>query len=355
MRLTAKSKKDDSAKSYQHSMTHKTLVLVGLFVVLVAVFILSISLGSSGLSFADTMKTLFGGGDSFSNAVLFDIRMPRIITGLIVGVCLAISGCVMQSVLKNSLASSSTLGVSQGASFGASLALVLISISAGGAGLAGGTPYLVALLAFLGGISCVVVILLLTKMKKISPSSMILTGVALSSVFAGGTALLQYFADENTLSSIVFWTFGDLGRTDWYEILIISVLCILGFVYFMFNSWNYNSMQFGQDSAKSLGVNVELVTVIGLIVATLLTAVSVSFVGSISFVGLVAPHIARRIIGSDARFLIPASALTGGIILMLSDLIARLVISPEVLPIGAITSFLGAPLFIYLIFKEKRA
>ncbi len=335
---------------YQNSILQRVLVLFALVFVMIAVFFLSLSIGSSKLNFADVIKAVFGAGDQFSSAIIFDIRLPRIVTGLLVGICLSIAGCVMQSVLKNPLASSSTLGISQGASFGAGLALFLIS-SASVATLS--MPFAVASLAFVGGIACVAIILLLTRFKRISPSSMVLTGVALSSLFAGGTTLLQYFADEDTLSSIVFWTFGDLGKTTWIEIAIILALTIAGFAYFMLNSWKYNAMQFGSDSAKSLGINVELLTIVGLVVATLITASSVAFVGSIGFIGLIAPHIARKIIGNDYRFLLPASACCGGIILLLADLVARTIVAPEVLPIGALTSFLGAPLFVYLIFKEK--
>ncbi len=185
---------------------------------------------------------------------------------------------------------------------------------------------------------------------------MVLAGVALSSLFAGGTTLLQYFAEDVKLAAVVFWTFGDLGRTSWREIIIISAVVLLALVYFMFNRWNYNALQGGDQSAKGLGVNVDAVRIVGMIICSFTSSVIVSFVGIINFVGLISPHVLRRIIGNDYRFLLPASAMVGALILLLSDTAARLIVSPVILPIGAITSFLGAPVFLYLLFKgvQKR-
>ncbi len=343
-------------EAYKKMLVKKGIYLILLFVLLIATFILSVSLGSTKMTFQEVFKTLFGGGDKVSNAIMFNLRIPRAMAALIVGAGLSIAGCIMQSVLRNPLASSSTLGVSQGASFGAAMGILALGSGSGATAtvMSGiNNPYLITIFAFLGSISSVAVILLLSRFKKLKPSSMILVGVALSSLFSGGLALIQYFASETAMASIVFWTFGDLGRVGWKEIIILCVVFALAFIFFIFNSWKYNAIDNGSDMAKSLGVRVETLTIVSMVVAALLAGASVAFVGIINFIGLVAPHIARRIVGNDHRFLIPASALIGAMILLLADLSARMIISPVILPIGAITSFLGAPLFLYLIFREK--
>jgi len=215
-------------------------------------------------------------------------------------------------------------------------------------------PYLVTICAFAGGILSVLVILGLSRIKMVTPASMVLAGVALSSLFTGGTTLVQYFAGDVVLAAVVYWTFGDLGRAGWPEILIVFVILCISFVYFILKSWSYNALQNGTQTAKSLGVNVDRLILVSMVLGTLLSATAVSLVGIINSVGLVAPHMVRKFVGSDYRFLLPASAMTGACILLLSDLCGRMLVAPVVLPIGAITSFLGAPLFLYFIYKGTK-
>jgi len=178
---------------------------------------------------------------------------------------------------------------------------------------------------------------------------MVLAGVALGSLFSAVTMILQYFADDVRVASVVFWTFGDIGRVSWKDLGIMSVVVGISLIYFMFNRWNYNALDSGEETAKGLGVDVEKVRLLGMFVSSLIAAVITSFVGIIGFIGLVAPHIMRRLIGGDHRFLIPASSVMGGLILLASDTLGRTIISPVVLPVGAITSFLGAPIFLYVL------
>ena len=182
---------------------------------------------------------------------------------------------------------------------------------------------------------------------------MILSGVALSSMFTGGTTLVQYFADDVQVATVVYWTFGDLGRPGWREIGMIAAVTAAALVFFMWNRWNYNALESGGATARSLGVNVDLLSYASMAVCTLIAAMSVAFVGVISFIGLIAPHMIRRFTGSDYRFLIPGSALCGAILLLLGDLVSKSILSPIVLPIGAITSFLGAPVFLYMLFRGR--
>lgn len=343
--------------SYNKYIRKKWAVLLSMVVLLMASAVLSISVGSVKLSVPDILRTLFGGGNRQETAIIWNVRMPRVATATVVGIALALSGCVMQNVLRNPLASASTLGVSQGASFGAAVAIVYfgagIQVNAGGttSALTVTSPAMVTICAFLGGIATTAVILALARFRGTSPTTMVLAGVAISSMFTGGTALVQYFCDDVMVATVVYWTFGSLGRAGWTEIAIIGALTMVAFGFFFCNRWNYNAMESGTHTAKSLGVPVDRLIVLSMVLCALISSVAVAFVGCISFIGLIAAHIMRRFVGNDYRFLIPCSALCGGVLLLLSDIVSRTLLSPTVLPIGALTSFLGAPLFLYLIVK----
>ena len=346
--------------SYRRYIRRKWLVLFVLAAILLACVVVSISVGSSGLTVSEIVTALLGNGTRQTNAIVWNIRMPRIMTGITVGAALALAGCVMQNVLRNPLASSSTLGVSQGASFGAAFAIVCLDAGAqvnastsAAAAVSITNPYMVTICAFIGGFLTTVVILGLSRIAKVSPATMVLAGVALSSLFSGGTTIVQYFADDVKVASVVYWTFGDLGRANWREITLISGIFAVSILYFMGNRWNFNAMESGADTAKSLGVPVDRLTLISMTLCALMAAVSTAFVGCISFIGLISPHMVRRFVGNDYRFLIPASALMGAIVLVLSEVTSRVIVAPSILPIGALTSFLGAPVFLYMIFKRR--
>ena len=348
--------------SYRRYIRRKWLVLSVLVVILLACVVVSISVGSSGLTIPEILTALLGKGTQQTHAIVWNIRMPRIVTGIVVGAALALAGCVMQNVLRNPLASSSTLGVSQGASFGAAFAIVCLDAGAqvnastsAAAAISISNPYIVTLCAFIGGFLTTVVILGLSRVAKVSPATMVLAGVALSSLFSGGTTIVQYFADDVKVASVVYWTFGDLGRANWREIGLIFAITAVSLLYFLCNRWNFNAMESGADTAKSLGVPVDRLILLSMTLCSLMAAVSTAFVGCISFIGLISPHMVRRFVGNDYRFLIPASALTGAILLVLSELTSRIIVAPSILPIGALTSFLGAPMFLYMIFKGKGA
>ena len=349
--------KQTDLTAYNKYIRKKWIVLLVMVGLLFASAIASLSAGSANLSVLDIVRTLFGGGNRQQNAIIWNVRMPRVATATVVGMALALSGCVMQNVLRNTLASASTLGVSQGASFGAAVAIVYfgagIQVNAGGtaSALTVTNPAMVTLCAFLGGIATTAVILGLARFRGTSPATMVLAGVAISSMFTGGTALVQYFCDDVMVATVVYWTFGSLGRAGWTEIAIIAALTFAAFVFFYYNRWNYNAMEGGTHTAKSLGVPVDRLIVLSMALCALISSVAVAFVGCISFIGLIAAHIMRRFVGNDYRFLIPCSALCGGVLLLLSDIVSRMLLSPTVLPIGALTSFLGAPLFLYLIIK----
>ena len=342
---------------YSRYIKNKWLIMFALVSVLFGMCILSLSVGSSGLSTAEIAEALLGRGSAASSTIIWNVRMPRIAAGISVGIALAMAGCVMQNVLRNPLASASTLGVSQGASFGAAVAIVYlgagIQVNSGSAAAITVTnPYIVTICAFLGGIATTAVILALSRVNGMTPSTMVLAGVAISALFTGATTLVQYFCDDVMIATVVYWTFGSLGRAGWNEIAMIFVFGAAAFIYFYFNRWNYNAMEGGVHTAKSLGVPVDTLILASMTVCALISAVSVAFVGCINFIGLIAPHMVRRFVGNDYRFLIPCSALTGALLMLAADIMSRMLIAPTILPIGALTSFLGAPLFLNMIIRK---
>ena len=335
------------------------LLLFGAATLLVAVMYMGI--GSMSISLQDILRVLAGTGEKKYQTAILNIRLPRALAGVLVGAVLASSGAVMQCVLRNPLASASTLGVSQGAAFGAALGIIVfgggvITSSSAASTVSVDNPYIVTICAFLcGSLSSLVVIAISRLKRNIGPGGLILAGTALSSMFSGGSTLLQYFADDSALGAVVFWTFGNLGSANWTDLAFLFVVFAATSVYFLYNRWNYNAMEAGYDTARSLGVNTRRVMIASMAICSLAAAVAVSFVGIISFVGLIAPHVMRYFVGNDHRYLIPGSAIAGALLLLLADTVAKIVMPPVILPIGALMSFVGGPVFLFLLFKEKNA
>lgn len=340
---------------YLKHIKKKKLILLILFLLIILASTAAINAGSMNLNIIQVIQSIAGSGNDISNVVIWRIRLPRIFAAIIAGAGLSVAGCVMQNNLRNPLASPSTLGISNAAAFGANLAIIVLDAgsiqSTSTDAVTINNPYLVTVSAFVSAMTAALVILLLARIRGFSPEAMVLSGVALSSLFSAGTILIQYFAQDFQIAAVVFWTFGDLGRVSWTEVSILGVLTIMSFIYFLFRRWDYNALDSGEETAKSLGVHVERIRQEGMFVSSLITAVAVSFLGIIGFIGLVGPQIMRRIIGGDHRYLIPASALMGSLLLLVSDTLARTMVAPVVLPVGAITSFFGAPLFLYLLVR----
>lgn len=347
----------DHLHSYDAFIKRKRLIFAISVILTVVIALFAVSAGSLDIPVAEVVRVLFGSGTAQSQTVVMNIRLPRVVAAILVGATLATSGAVMQCVLQNPLASEATLGISQGAAFGAALGIIVfgggvVNSDSAATAISINNPYIVTLCAFVCGSFSTAVIIILSQFKKeLGPSGLILAGIALSSMFLSGSTLLQYFADDTKISAVVFWTFGNLGGKSWTELLILAVVFLASLVYFLLNRWNFNAMSGGADTAKSLGVNTRAVMLVSMGISSLAASVAVTFVGIISFLGLIAPHIMRRFVGNDYRFLIPASAAAGALILVLADTFGRLIIAPVILPIGAITSFLGAPMFLYLLFR----
>ncbi len=344
----------DPTERYFRHTSRKAMFLVACGAVLFVIMLFSITVGTFSIPLEDVVRALFGQQGTYYN-IVWNIRLPRIMAGIVAGASLAVAGTVMQCVLRNPLASPYTLGLSQSAAFGAAFAIIFLgagsTMASTTSSVVVNNPYTVTLMAFIWAIVGTTLIMLLSAMTRVSPEAMILAGVAIAAIFQAGITALQFFADSVQLSTMVYWTFGDLGRVTWEHLMILAAVLAPILMYFIYSRWSYNAMDAGEETANGLGVNTKRMRMVGMVLSSMLAAVVVSFMGIIGFIGLVAPHMTRRIIGGDHRFLIPGSALVGAILLMGSDTIARTVISPLVIPVGVITAFLGGPLFIYLLIK----
>ena len=348
----------DRLVSEYDSLTRSKLLttVIGL-ILLLLLAVYSIATGALDISISEAFSALLRTEAGSSQLIIWNIRLPRVAASIIGGGGLAVAGMVMQSILKNPLGSPFTLGISQAAGFGAAFSIIFLGAgtlqSAGESAIILEQVHLTTISAFAWSLLSTGMIILLVKFKGASPETMILTGVALGSLFTAGTTALQYMADDVELAAIVFWTFGDAGRATWNNNGIMLLVLIPALIYFALNSWNYKLMASGDETARSLGVPVDRVRLLGMLIASLITAVIISFIGIIGFIGLVAPHIGRKLIGPDEKFLIFFSTLTGSILLLAADTAARTVLAPVVLPVGILTSFLGVPLFLYLVLRGR--
>lgn len=344
--------------AYNAYIGRKLLFIAVLIVLTMLMLMLAISLGAVRIPTWEAVLALFNLGEDDRSAIIVrHIRLPHALAAILAGAGLAAAGATMQSILRNPLGSPFTLGISQAGAFGAAFSVMIFGTGSMQSTQAGAVsiinPYLTTLSAFAACMVASLVIIAIARLRGATPEVMILSGVALGSLFTAGTMLLQYFADDVQLAAMVFWTFGDVGRAGWSEVVFMAVVVFLSLIFFILNRWNYNAIDAGDETAKGLGVRVEWVRTTGMLTASLVTAVIVSFLGIIGFVGLVCPHIVRRIIGDDHRFLLPASALTGAGLLLAADTAARLLLAPQMLPVSILTAFLGAPAFLYLLIRGK--
>ena len=327
-----------------------------------AVFVLSfvcLFVGSSHMTVADCFAALAKKGSAAQVRIIWNIRIPRVLAAILAGAGLSLAGLVMQTNLNNPMASPSTLGVSNAAVFGANLSIIAF---AGGfldtgnhlsSYTVGMNPYATSLMAFVFSTLSILLILGLCRLRAFQPGVVVLAGIAIGAVWTAATTILQFYATDVGLSAAVVWTFGDLGRATYRTDLIMAVVVLIGFVSFSFLSWRFNALLSGDAAAKSMGVNVDLLRFVTMLLASVMTAVCVSFLGIIGFVGIICPHVVKRLLGQDHRVSIPASALSGSILLLLADTFSRSLGNGSALPVGAITSMLGAPFFLAIIFSRK--
>lgn len=280
--------------------------------------------------------------------VVSHLRLPRIAMAILGGAALGLAGTVMQGVTRNPLVSPYTLGISAAAAFGASLAIIL-----GLGGLAIG-QWLIVGSAFVLALLCALIVFGAGLRVGTSPETVILTGIALMYLFMAGTATIQFLASEEQLASVVHWTFGSLTRAGWPAVVALAAVSLATWPLLMRYAWPLNAIASGGDDfARSLGIPVERVRFVVCIAAVLLTATVISFTGVIGFVGLVAPHMARMIIGTDHRLLLPFSAVVGAWLLLAADAAGRLLFAPTVLPVGITVAYLGVPVFLHLVMRSR--
>jgi iron complex transport system permease protein len=310
--------------------------------------------GPIGIPLSQLPGILAGSVGGTPARVIWNIRLPRVVAAVGAGFGLAVAGAVLQSLLRNPLASPYTLGISQAAAFGAAVAIVVFGAgSTTGGSFASWVPYLTGVTAFVAALGSTGAILLVARLRRATPETLVLTGIALGAFFSAGTSALEYFATNVQLAALVAWRFGTVSNATWDGNLLLWTGALLAGGYFVHRSWAYEVLDAGDDTARTLGVEVTRLRVTGMVIASLLTAIVVSLFGVIGFVGLVVPHIVRRVIGGDERFLIVTSSVAGGALLLASDIVARRIIAPVVLPVGIVTAFVGVPLFLYLIVNGR--
>ncbi|MDD5362223.1 MAG: iron ABC transporter permease [Ignavibacteria bacterium] len=287
--------------------------------------------------------------------LFFQIRLPRTFMCFIVGAALSVSGALMQSLFRNPIVEPGLVGTSAGSALGASLMFVF-GKSALFAGVAFLGDLMLPVSAFIGGlIATIIVYKFSSYFGKVNVATMILAGIAVNAMAAGGTGFLSYIARDPQARSITFWNLGTFSGADWKSVVIVSVSTAICFSLTLRYSKQLNALQLGETEAGYLGFNVERMKIQLILINTLMVSVATSMVGVISFVGLTVPHLLRLMKGSDNRYLIIGSGLLGAIVMIIADMLARVIIAPAEMPIGIITAFVGAPVFLFLLYKNRKS
>ncbi|MEW4453361.1 iron ABC transporter permease [Bremerella sp. JC817] len=307
--------------------------------------------GPANLSWGDLLTAVFSptNSDPAHRTIVWSFRLPSALMAIVVGASLGIAGAQMQTILNNPLASPFTLGVSASASFGAALVLVF-----GSAITWLPVAWLVPISAFAFALSSAMLIYSLGQMRGGATESIIVGGVALHFLFSAGVAFLQFIAADDALHAIVFWIFGTLEGATWQNTAIVASVLVIAMVWLLRDAWQLTSLRLGDHHARSLGIDVGRIRLRTLIVASIVTATAVCFTGAIGFVGLVAPHLARTVVGEDQRYFIPLSTLIGAIVVSLAAVVSKVLVPGTVFPIGIVTAALGAPFLAAIALRSRR-
>ncbi|MBW9115125.1 iron ABC transporter permease [Rhizobium cauense] len=338
-------------EQYRALAFRRILILVGLTVALCFSISADMALGPANYALSDVLSALFNPAEVANQlrVIIWDIRMPIALMAVTVGASLSVAGAQMQTILSNPLASPFTLGISAAASFGAALALV-----AGVAIFPGAIQYMVPLNAFLMAMAAALFIHFASTMRGVSVETIVLLGIALVFTFNAALSLLEYLASEQALAAVVFWTMGSLTKATWPKVYFTAAVLVVTVPLFMRQAWALTALRLGDDKAASLGVNVRRLRLQTMMIVSLLAAIPVSFVGTIGFVGLVGPHIARMVVGEDQRFFLPGSVICGALLLSVTSVVSKMLIPGAILPIGVITALVGVPFFFVLIFSNRK-
>lgn len=333
----------------KHSYRRIIFILIGLLICAVS-FITDVIVGPASLTLRDVWLAVMQSPAVSKNAdvIIWSIRLPTAVMALLVGASLGIAGAGMQTILDNPLSSPYTLGISAGAGFGASLVVVIGLSSLEFLG-----EFMVPFGAFVFAGLTSFFIYSINKIKNFSSETMILAGIGMMFLFQALQSLMQYMATPEALQNIVFWTMGSLTKANWLSISIVLVALFVMLPLMMRESWRLTALKLGDEKASGLGVNVEHLRVKIFLFISIITAVAVSFVGTIGFIGIVGPHIARMLVGEDQRYFLPLSAVCGMVILSLASIASKMLIPGAMFPIGIVTAIIGVPFFFSLVLTRK--
>ncbi|AYD02331.1 iron ABC transporter permease [Neorhizobium sp. NCHU2750] len=339
----------DVETAYHGKIRLKVVMLIVLAAVLCIASVIDICLGSANLAPSDVLAAIFQ-PESVSRAtkaIVVDVRLPYSLMALFVGASLSLAGAEMQTILDNPLASPFTLGVSSAASFGAALAIVL---QLGVPGLP--AEWFIPANAFVFAFGSVLLLQALSGLRGAGVETLVLFGIALVFIFNALVAIMQFIASAEALQQLVFWSMGSLTRSTWMKLEIMAIIMICVVPFSMAACWKLTALRLGEDRARSFGIDVTRLRFFSLLRVSILAATSVSFVGTIGFIGLVGPHIARLLVGEDHRFFLPASMLCGALVMALASAASKVIVPGVLMPVGIVTSLIGVPFFLALIFSK---
>ncbi len=340
-----------AAGHYRRRQWRRTGLVAGLAVLLLVSVLSDLASGASGMSLGRLVQGLFDPAtlSATERVIIWNVRLPYALMAVLVGTALSLAGAEMQAILDNPLASPFTLGVSSSAALGASLAIAYpLSIAWMTAGVQ------VTVMAFVFACLSVVLLQAMSRLRGAGVESLVLFGIALVFSCNALVSLLQLLATEDVLQQLVFWTMGSLARADWNKLGILALVVALVLPFSLRAAPSMTLLRMGEDRARSFGVDTRRLRFASLLRISLLSATAVAFVGTIGFVGLVGPHIARLPVGEDQRFLLPASALVGALMLSLSSIASKLIMPGVIVPVGIVTALVGVPIFVTLVFRRGR-
>ncbi|GAC1040216.1 iron ABC transporter permease [Rhizobium sp. No.120] len=334
------------------------LVIAGLLVISAAAFLFSITTGASNASVIDVVTGMLTGSTESTlsirdRIVIFDIRLPRAVLGFLIGGGLAVSGAVMQGLFRNPLADPGLIGVSAGSSLGAVAMIVL------GGGVFAPVAHILGVFAlpiaaFISGlVTTILLYKVATRYGQTSIATMLLAGIALGSLALAATGILIYMADDRQLRDLTFWSMGSLAGSTWSKVASAGPIIVLSLLPLPFMARGLNALTLGEAAAFHMGISVQRLKNIAIVSVAAAVGASVAVSGGIGFVGIIVPHILRMVIGPDHRFLLPASALLGGSLLVVADVVARTIVSPAELPIGILTAGVGGPFFLWMLLRQR--
>lgn len=335
---------------YRRVLRRRYGLLAVIVVTILGSLVLDFVLGPSGLSLNQLATTLIA-PDSASagvRVIVWEIRLPYALMAILVGMALGLAGAEMQTILNNPLASPFTLGVSSAAAFGAALAIIL------GIGLPGiDAQWFISANAFVFALLAALMLDAITRWTRVATGGVVLFGIALVFTFNALVSMLQFVASEDTLQGLVFWTMGSLARASWDKLAVLSVALLVIVPLSMAAAWKLTALRLGEERAMSFGIDVKRLRLATLLRISILSALSVAFVGPIGFIGLVAPHIARLLFGEDHRFYLPGSILIGALVLSLASVASKNIIPGIIIPVGIVTSLVGVPFFLSIILRHR--